>query len=96
MKSLSSLYAVRPPGVWGLSLMNWMISAASFIGATQMFGMAGGSAGQFGVGPLISREHQRKVLSYYELAVKEGAKVITGGGIPKMPADVAEAAVGDQ
>jgi MFS family permease len=29
--------------------------AASFIGATQMFGMAGGSAGQFAVGPLISR-----------------------------------------
>jgi MFS family permease len=30
-------------------------SAASFIGATQMFGMAGGSAGQFIVGPLIKR-----------------------------------------
>lgn len=29
--------------------------AASFIGATQMFGMAGGSAGQFLVGPMISR-----------------------------------------
>jgi MFS family permease len=29
--------------------------AASFIGATQMFGMAGGSAGQFLVGPLIER-----------------------------------------
>src|SRR5262249_6937140 len=28
-------------------------TAASFIGATQMFGMAGGSVGQFGVGPLI-------------------------------------------
>src|SRR5580765_6409398 len=28
-------------------------AAASFIGATQMFGMAGGSAGQFCVGPLI-------------------------------------------
>src|SRR5947207_11286375 len=27
--------------------------AASFIGATQMFGMAGGSAGQFLVGPLV-------------------------------------------
>src|SRR5262249_37853371 len=27
--------------------------AASFIGATQMFGMAGGSAGQFLVGPII-------------------------------------------
>jgi MFS family permease len=29
--------------------------AASFIGATQMFGMAGGSAGQFLVGPLIKK-----------------------------------------
>ncbi len=30
-------------------------AAASLIGATQMFGMAGGSAGQFCVGPLIKR-----------------------------------------
>jgi MFS family permease len=29
--------------------------AATMIGATQMFGMAGGSAGQFAVGPIISR-----------------------------------------
>ena len=29
--------------------------AATLIGATQMFGMAGGSAGQFVVGPLIAR-----------------------------------------
>ena len=29
--------------------------AASFVGATQMFGMAGGSAGQFLVGPIINR-----------------------------------------
>src|SRR4051812_5599766 len=29
--------------------------AASFIGATQMFGMAGGSLGQFGVGPPIKK-----------------------------------------
>src|SRR5262245_56807816 len=28
--------------------------AATFVGATQIFGMAGGSAGQFAVGPLIS------------------------------------------
>jgi len=34
-------------------------------------------------GPLISKEHRAKVLSYYELAVKEGAKVVTGGGVPK-------------
>src|SRR5882762_2340272 len=35
------------------------------------------------MGPLISRQHREKVLSYYELAKKEGAKVVTGGGVPK-------------
>ncbi len=35
------------------------------------------------MGPLISRQHREKVLSYYELARKEGAKVVTGGGVPK-------------
>ena len=34
------------------------------------------------LGPLISRQHREKVLSYYELAKKEGAAVVTGGGIP--------------
>jgi aminomuconate-semialdehyde/2-hydroxymuconate-6-semialdehyde dehydrogenase len=34
------------------------------------------------MGPLISRVHQEKVLSYYELAKKEGATVVTGGGKP--------------
>ena len=36
------------------------------------------------LGPLISREHQEKVLSYYRLAVEEGATVVTGGGVPRM------------
>lgn len=36
------------------------------------------------LGPLISKEHQRKVLSYYQLAVEEGATVVTGGGVPEM------------
>ncbi|HEY6721606.1 MAG TPA: 2-hydroxymuconic semialdehyde dehydrogenase [Burkholderiales bacterium] len=35
------------------------------------------------LGPLISKQHREKVLSYYELAKKEGAKVVTGGGVPK-------------
>jgi len=35
------------------------------------------------IGPLISREHREKVLSYYRLAVAEGATVITGGGVPR-------------
>jgi len=34
-------------------------------------------------GPLISKEHRTKVMSYYQLAREEGARVITGGGIPK-------------
>jgi len=38
------------------------------------------------MGPLISHEHRNKVLSYYAKAVEEGATVVTGGGIPKMPA----------
>jgi aminomuconate-semialdehyde/2-hydroxymuconate-6-semialdehyde dehydrogenase len=41
------------------------------------------------LGPLISQEHRAKVLSYYERAVAEGATVITGGGVPDMPADLA-------
>ncbi len=38
------------------------------------------------MGPLVSKEHQAKVLSYYQLALEEGATVVTGGGIPDMPA----------
>ena len=41
------------------------------------------------MGPLISDEHKQKVLSYYELAKQEGATVVTGGGIPDMPAHLA-------
>jgi aminomuconate-semialdehyde/2-hydroxymuconate-6-semialdehyde dehydrogenase len=37
-----------------------------------------------GIGPLISKEHQNKVLSYYQKAVGEGATVVTGGGAPAM------------
>ena len=36
------------------------------------------------LGPLISLEHRRKVLSYYERARADGATLITGGGIPNM------------
>lgn len=41
------------------------------------------------LGPLISQEHQAKVLSYYRLAVEEGATVVTGGGVPAMGAELA-------
>lgn len=41
------------------------------------------------LGPLISQEHLAKVLSYYQLAIEEGATVVTGGGIPNMSVDLA-------
>lgn len=44
------------------------------------------------LGPVISKEHQAKVLSYYKLAVEEGATVITGGGVPDMGTEFADGA----
>jgi len=41
------------------------------------------------LGPLISQEHRTKVLSYYRKAADEGATVVTGGGVPEMPAELA-------
>ena len=42
------------------------------------------------LGPLISQEHRRKVLSYYEKAKAEGATIVTGGGVPEMPGELAQ------
>lgn len=41
------------------------------------------------IGPLISSEHQQKVLSYYRKAVEEGAEVVTGGGVPPLNDELA-------
>nr|WP_308288119.1 2-hydroxymuconic semialdehyde dehydrogenase [Streptomyces corallincola] len=40
-------------------------------------------------GPLISTGHREKVRSYYDLAVREGARVLTGGGVPDLGEDLA-------
>ncbi len=45
--------------------------------------------GTANMGPLISKEHQDKVLAYYRKAVAEGATVVTGGGVPDMPGELA-------
>jgi aminomuconate-semialdehyde/2-hydroxymuconate-6-semialdehyde dehydrogenase len=37
------------------------------------------------MGPLVSKEHKEKVLSYIELAKKEGGKVEFGGDAPDLP-----------
>lgn len=40
-------------------------------------------------GPLVSLKHREKVLSYYQKAVDDGATVVTGGGVPDMPSELA-------
>lgn len=39
-------------------------------------------------GPLISAEHQQKVLGYFKLARDEGGTAVHGGGVPDMPAEL--------
>ncbi len=39
-------------------------------------------------GPMVSRQQRDKVLGYYKRAKAEGANIVTGGGIPEMPADL--------
>lgn len=41
------------------------------------------------LGPLVSHEHQAKVLQCYARAQDEGATLVTGGGIPDMPSALA-------
>lgn len=44
------------------------------------------------IGPLISREHQEKVLGFYAKARDLGATVVTGGGVPEMGPDLKDGA----
>lgn len=44
------------------------------------------------LGPLISKKHRDKVLSYYELARNEGATVVAGGGVPQMSGEYVDGA----
>lgn len=44
------------------------------------------------LGPLISAEHRRKVLSYYQRAQGGGATLHAGGGVPDMPGELANGA----
>ncbi len=41
------------------------------------------------MGPLVSKEHQQKVLDYYQKAKDLGATIVTGGGQPEMPDELA-------
>ena len=41
------------------------------------------------MGPVVSEVHRDKVLEFYDIAKKEGANVILGGGAPKMEGELA-------
>src|SRR5882672_2602898 len=41
------------------------------------------------LGPLISLAHREKVLNYYRRALEDGAELVCGGGIPRMPESLA-------
>ena len=42
------------------------------------------------MGPVVSAAHRDKVLEFYDIAKKEGANVILGGGAPKMEGNLKE------
>jgi aminomuconate-semialdehyde/2-hydroxymuconate-6-semialdehyde dehydrogenase len=44
------------------------------------------------MGPLISRVHREKVLSYYQLAREEGGHFVAGGGVPELSSPLDEGA----
>jgi len=41
------------------------------------------------VGPMISRDHWKKVTSYIKIGKEEGARLVTGGGVPKFAGELA-------
>ena len=51
----------------------------------EAFTLGDPTSGETTFGPVVSEEHRRKVLSYFNKAAAEGAVVVTGGGIPVMP-----------
>ncbi|MFB9127574.1 2-hydroxymuconic semialdehyde dehydrogenase [Paraburkholderia dipogonis] len=77
------VYVERP-------LFSKVVKALADVASTMRPGVPGDPDANFG--PLISGEHQHKVLSYYLLARDEGATVHCGGGVPPMPAHLREGA----
>ncbi|MFY1636871.1 aldehyde dehydrogenase family protein [Solwaraspora sp. WMMB335] len=53
--------------------------------ATRRVPLGNGLDGGVTVGPLVSQEQRRQVLSYIEAGRREGATVVVGGGVPDRP-----------
>jgi aminomuconate-semialdehyde/2-hydroxymuconate-6-semialdehyde dehydrogenase len=57
-----------------------------FLRTTSLLRVGDPEAKETQMGPLVSKEHREKVMSYIELAKKEGGKIEFGGNIPKLEA----------
>ncbi|WP_280447491.1 2-hydroxymuconic semialdehyde dehydrogenase [Nocardia cyriacigeorgica] len=58
--------------------------AAGLVERAQALRLGPPADGATTTGPLISQQHRKKVLSYFELAEQSGAKVLTGGHVPTL------------
>lgn len=52
---------------------------------TQLLTIGDPEAKETQMGPLVSREHREKVMSYIDLALQEGGTIAVGGTIPNLP-----------
>jgi acyl-CoA reductase-like NAD-dependent aldehyde dehydrogenase len=53
--------------------------------ATRRVAVGNGLDGGISVGPLVSQEQREQVLSYIDIGVREGARLMVGGGAPERP-----------
>jgi aminomuconate-semialdehyde/2-hydroxymuconate-6-semialdehyde dehydrogenase len=67
------VYVERP-------IFDWFVSAMKQKAESLQVGWPADCATE--LGPLISAAHREKVLSYFRTAREQGAKIVTGGGVP--------------
>jgi len=63
------------------SIFDWFVSAMKHKAESLQIGWPQDRSTN--MGPLISRTHREKVLSYFRKARQEGATIVTGGGVPE-------------
>lgn len=57
-----------------------------FVRTTSLIRVGDPEAKETQMGPLVSKEHREKVMSYIEIAAQEGGQIACGGSIPQLPA----------
>lgn len=60
-----------------------------FVGVAGLLRLGNPEEKETQMGPLVSREHREKVMSYIALAREEGGTIALGGGVPSLPGELA-------